>query len=289
MQKNSIIGVDLGATKVRAGRILDDKIVSDRYQRISAQAGDPDIIIKEIFEVIRAVLDDSVRAIGIGVPSVVDADKGIVYDVQNIPSWKEVHLKTAIETEFRLPVLINNDANCFALGEHLFGQGKNHRDMIGLIIGTGIAGGVIIHGRLYHGHNCGAGEFGMMTYQDHHYEYYCSGQFFENVHRVSGEELTKLAEAGDPKALEIFSEYGMHLGNAMMAILYAYDPGCIVIGGSVSKSFRYFEHSLRQQFSRFVYPKSIERLTIEVSQNPDIPVLGAAALCMELTNKWLFE
>ncbi len=280
MQNHSVVGVDLGATKVRAGKILDGKLVSDSYFRISAKTADPQIVIDEVIKTILDVLDPSVTAIGVGVPSVVDASAGIVYDVQNIPSWKEVHLKAALEKEFRIPVFINNDANCFALGEHHFGEGKSLGNMVGLITGTGIAGGIIINGQLYSGHNCGAGEFGMMPYLDHHYEYYCSGQFFEHLYNVSGEEIGKLAEQGDSHAIEVFNEYGTHLGNAITSICYAIDPACIVLGGSVSKSFRFFEQALRNQLSLFAYPKSIARLKIEVSQNPDIPVLGAGALCV---------
>ncbi|HLF64616.1 MAG TPA: ROK family protein [Saprospiraceae bacterium] len=279
MENKAVIGVDLGATKVRAGKIVDGTIISDSYLRISAKAEDPFAIINEVISSIRAVHDSSIHAIGIGVPSVVDAIAGIVYDVQNIPSWKEVHLKAALEHEFQLPVSINNDANCFALGEHRFGLGQSYDNMIGLIIGTGVAGGIIINHQLYVGHNCGAGEFGMMPYLDHYYEYYCSGQFFERWYHLPGEEVTQLAEKGDQNALKIFNEYGRHLGNAIKAILYAYDPACIILGGSVSKSFRFFEVALRQQLNEFVYPKSIRRLKIEVSRNPDIPVLGAGALC----------
>lgn len=280
MHQKTVIGVDLGATKVRAGKIADGKVVADSYLRISANAEDPGLVVREVFTSIQDVLDSSVVSIGLGVPSVVDAQKGIVYDVQNIPSWKEVHLKTALEAEFHLPVFLNNDANCFALGEHRYGLGKSYDNMIGLIVGTGIAGGIIIGGQLYDGHNCGAGEFGMMKYLDHYYEYYCSGQFFEQVYYTSGEELAQLAAQHDPRALEIFNIYGMHLGNAISSILYALDPACIVLGGSVSKSFRFFEIALRNQLRQFVYPKSIERLKIGVSQNPDIPVLGAGALCI---------
>lgn len=280
MQNKTVVGVDLGATKVRAGRVHTGRLLAESYRKISAKAEDPIVVMREVIASIHDVMDSSVKSIGMGVPSVVDVQSGIVFDVQNIPAWKEVYLKAALEEEFQLPVFINNDANCFALGEHRYGQGHPFEHMVGLIIGTGIAGGIIIRGELYSGHNCGAGEFGMMPYLDHHYEYYCSGQFFEHVHHTSGEELVERAMKHDTIALEIFNTYGMHLGNAISAILYAVDPACIILGGSVSKSFVFFEHALKAQLREFVYPKSINRLHILVSQNPDIPVLGAAALCV---------
>ena len=83
---------------------------------------------------------ENLDGIGIGVPSVVDIEKGIVYDVQNIPSWKEVHLKSIMEERYCAATFVNNDANCFALGEKYFGKGLGHKSVIGLILGTGFPG-----------------------------------------------------------------------------------------------------------------------------------------------------
>lgn len=77
-------------------------------------------------------------AIGIGVPSVVDREKGIVYNVVNIPHWEEVHLKEILEACFSVPVYVDNDANCFALGERIFGEGKTVDNFVGLTLGTGL-------------------------------------------------------------------------------------------------------------------------------------------------------
>jgi glucokinase len=122
----------------------------------------PDTIknLQVIFQLIDPLINKNIKAIGIGVPSVVDIENGIVYDVQNITSWKEVALKKLMEEEFQIPVLINNDANCFALGEKYFGKGQNLHSMIGLTIGTGLGAGIIINDKLYAGVNCGDGEFG---------------------------------------------------------------------------------------------------------------------------------
>ena len=87
--------------------------------------------------------------IGIGVQSLVDQKLGIVYDVQNIPSWKKVFLKDILESHFNISVFINNDVNCFALGELYYGLGKNLNSFVSISIGTGIAGGIIIDKKLY--------------------------------------------------------------------------------------------------------------------------------------------
>src|SRR5690625_6274537 len=115
-------------------------------------------------EMIESV-DDGAAQIGIGVPSVVDPDEGIVYDVQNIPGWEKVHLKDLLEEKTGKEVFINNDANRFALGAWKFGEGRGKKKMVGISMSTGFAGGIILAGKLYEGINCGAGEIGMIYYK----------------------------------------------------------------------------------------------------------------------------
>lgn len=274
----TIIGVDLGGTKVQTARIQGGKIQESHKQLISS-TGTEGQVVQEVKTAISAVMTDTVSGIGIGVPSVVDVDKGIVYDVQNIPSWKEVHLKSILEKAFGVPVFMNNDANCFALGEYHFGKGQGTQNFIGLIIGTGMAAGIVLNGQLYNGRHGGAGEFGMIPYLDQYVEYYASGQFFENVHQVSGLTVAKEAAKGDATALAYFAEYGRHLANGIKSILYTLDPDKIVLGGSVSQSYAYFKEALWKELSTFAYQPIIDDLQIEVSENLMIPVLGAASLC----------
>ncbi|MEZ5040284.1 MAG: ROK family protein [Saprospiraceae bacterium] len=279
MQAETVIGVDLGGTKVQSARVEGRQIVATAKQLITSTGTEEEVLL-EVIASIAAVMSPEVSAIGIGVPSVVDIEKGIVYDVQNIPSWKEVHLKDRLESQFQVPVFMNNDANCFALGEHRFGKGQGRQNMIGLIIGTGMAAGIILHGRLYNGQHGGAGEFGMIPYQDQYIEYYASGQFFSNIHQTNGQAVALAASQGDAKALALFAEYGHHLASGIKAILYALDPGLIVLGGSVSQSYAFFKEPLWEALQTFAYRPIIENLQIEVSEDMMIPVLGAAGLCL---------
>ena len=183
----SYLGIDLGGTKVRAVKIVDQSCETYADSLIPKKGNEKEVI-DIIKKIISELIDKSVIGIGIGVPSVVDEKLGIVYDVQNIPSWKKVFLKDILESHFNIPVFINNDVNCFSLGELYFGLGKKLDSFVGLSIGTGVAGGIIINKKLYNGSNIGAGEFGMLAYKDKNYEHYCSGQFFEKIH---GEKAKK--------------------------------------------------------------------------------------------------
>jgi glucokinase len=273
----AVVGVDLGGTNVRAGLVLEGRLADVRSVPVRGQGSEEDVL-EDMFSAIDPIMRPEVAGIGAGVPSVIDLKTGTVYDVQNIHAWKKVPLKARLEERYRLPVYVNNDANSFAAGEKHFGKIQPYDSAVGLIVGTGLGAGIIANGRLYSGVNCGAGEFGMISYLDRNFEAYASGQFFERVHGVSGRELAARAGAGEARALEIFSEYGRHLGEAVKAICYAVDPEIIVLGGSVSKSYRFFQAALWEAFETYAYSIAKERLKIEVSETEGIAILGAAAL-----------
>jgi glucokinase len=273
----NIIGIDLGATNVR-GAVVNKEGLSGLTSKRIRSNGTVEEVLQDMYAVIDPLTGSHIAAIGIGVPSVVDTEKGIVYDVQNIPSWKEVPLKQILEEKYHVPVYVNNDANCFALGEYYFGKGAGEEHLIGLTIGTGLGAGIIIHRRLYAGANCGAGEFGTVEYLDHCYEYYCSGQFFENVYHVDGAVVFDRAAKGDPEALRMYAEMGMHLGKAIKMILYTYDPSLIILGGSVRNAYAYFQKAMWEEMSSFAFGKSLEQLRIVISELDNSAILGAAAL-----------
>jgi len=272
-----IIGIDLGGTHVRAGVVSEGRLENIESVRIPSD-GSVDEVLRVIFQLVDPLIHANIKAIGIGVPSVVDVEKGIVYDVQNIPSWKVVELKKLMEERYRLPVLINNDANCFALGEKYFGKGREAHSLIGLTIGTGLGAGIIINDKLYPGLNTGAGEFGCVDYLDKYYEYYASGQFFENCYHTNGEVVFQKAQSGDPLSIMILEELGTHIGNAIKMILYTYCPELIILGGSISKSYSFFEKTMWERIHTYIYSNTLEHFHLEISELQNGGVLGAAAL-----------
>jgi glucokinase len=278
MSNIKVIGIDLGATNIRGAIVENNAIGNIVSQRIRSN-GSVEDVLNDIYTVVDALLqNDKPTAIGIGVPSVVDVAEGIVYDVQYIPSWKEVHLKKLMQERYNIPVYVNNDANCFAVGELYFGKGKGVDSMVGVTLGTGLGTGIITHGKLYAGYNCGAGEIGLFPYIDNILEYYCSGSFFNNVYGLDGVQVFKDAQAGDARALELYAELGTHVGNAIKMVMYAYDPELIILGGSVSHAFDYFKDTMWQVIKTFAYTKTLERVKIEISELQNSGIIGAAAL-----------
>ncbi len=272
------IGVDLGGTNVRTG-LVDENNILNLYSAKIDSKGDENVVINQVIDAIQKVIRPEVQSIGIGVPGILNTETGVVYDVQNIPSWKAVPLKSILENHFQLPVFLNNDANCFACGEWYFTkESSKEQNLTGLILGTGVAAGLICDGKLYEGRNCGAGEFGMIPYLAHNYEFYCSGNYFKHFHQIDGETLYNLAKINDKNALAIFAEFGLHISELIKTILFAVDPQTIVIGGSVSKSYQFFETTLWESLKTFPYQPVIENIKIRASKQENIAILGAAAL-----------
>ncbi|MEX2605162.1 MAG: ROK family protein [Gracilimonas sp.] len=274
------IGIDLGATNLRVARVEDGKILQSKSQA-TVKSSVPNDLINQIKNLINMVINNDVQNIGVGVPSVVDVAKGIVYEVQNITSWKAVPLKSILEEKFKIPVFINNDANCYVLGEKYFGKGIGYDSIVGLVLGTGFGSGLVMNGKLVPGENCGAGEIGMIPYKNSIFEHYCSGQFFEIHKKITGIKAFKSANKGDQNAIEMYKEFGSHLGNALKVIMYTYDPALIILGGSIISAYDLFEKSMYLAMNDFAYPKSLRKIKITCTELDHVSVLGAATLYLD--------
>ncbi|MGB2759756.1 MAG: ROK family protein [Maribacter stanieri] len=279
MTKKEILGVDIGGTNIKIGKVVNGVVL--QKCKIPVNRDDLEqVTLDNLYKGLKDLMTDSVQAIGIGVPAVVDIESGTIFDVQNIPSWTNVALKNLVEEKFNVPVYINNDANCFAIGEKQFGKLREFKNCVALSLGTGMGMGIIIDEKLYNGVLCGAGEIGMVPYLDGILEHYTGSFFFEREYNSSALSLYNEALEGKEYALKVFKEYGTHLAEAIKIILYMYAPEAIILGGSISNSFQFFEESLKTGLASFKYQKQIENLKIQTSDLVDSPILGAAALCL---------
>jgi len=280
---DKIIGIDLGGTKLNVGLVQNNEIITSKKQKIPQNCNDEWEVLNLIINLTKEVIQDhKIAGIGVGVPSILDRKSGIIHEVQKIPTWKEIHLGAILGKEFNVPVSIDNDANCFALGEYQFGAAKGCQNFVGLTLGTGMGSGIITSGKLMGDANGGSGEFGMIPYLDGVLEDYCSGNFFKNILKVDGEEMSKLASNNNNEALKGYEQFGEHLGNAIKVILFAVDPEIIIIGGSIVQSSMYFDKGLKKSLSTFAYKKTLENIEIRYSNTPNIAILGSAALIYNL-------
>lgn len=274
----NVLGIDIGGTSIVGGKIEDGRIVGQSKAGTRASEGG-DVSLGVLKSVVAELVDGQTRAIGVGVPSVVDRKTGIVYNVQNIAGWDEVDIRGILEREFGLPVFVDNDANCFAFGEKIFGKGREFSNFVGVTLGTGVGSGIISAGRLLPDANCGSGEFGEVRIVGVKFDDWCGSHFFPDETGMSGAELSALARKGDAKALKAFEEYGRRLSELVKLIVLVLDPEAVIFGGSIAKSFDFFSDAIRANLADFPYPKSIEKLQILASDSNDSGVLGAASLC----------
>jgi glucokinase len=160
------IGVDLGGTKVNIALVSKDGEIK-KHMKIPTHAEQgKELTIGRIKHSIQQIIHQSglkindIVGIGIGAPGPLDYKKGIIHYAPNLPGWKEVPLANIIKEEFKIPVIIENDANVAAWGERIFGVAQGIDDIICLTLGTGIGSGLILCGKIYHGKNNVAGEIG---------------------------------------------------------------------------------------------------------------------------------
>lgn len=274
---DNTIGVDIGATKIHIGVVQNSEVIKELKFPTSAESSKEEIMLN-LIKGIEKVSGSDFNGIGIGVPGLVDEEEGVIYDLLNISSWKEVHLKKELETHFNKPVRITNDANIFALGEKIFGQGGPYRNLVGVTLGTGFGTGIIIDHKLYSGTLSSAGELGNIPYLDKTIEDYCSGKFFKQEYDLMGDEIFDLAGKGDETALRIFNEFGKHVGNSLKIILNVLSPEAIFLGGSISGSYGYFKSAMEESLNSFPFKKVLEQLVIQPSNIGNISILGSAAL-----------
>ena len=273
------LGIDIGGTNISFGLVEDGKVVQGfsvpSFSRESTQEQTLDYLSAQI----RKLITPAVRKIGIGVPSVVDVKRGIVYDTQNIPSWQEVPLKEVLEERFGVPVAVNNDANCYALGVYgSYPADAKPETLVVITLGTGVGLGIVSDGKLFCGANCGAGELGCLPYKDGILEEYCAKRFFTDAGWDS-RKLAAKAREGDPDALRLYDEFGRHMGALICTVMFAYDPDRIALSGGIANNYPFFRQAMEDYIrANFPYRKAVERLTIDICTDDNIPVIGASLI-----------
>jgi fructokinase len=250
------IGIDLGGTKIEGIGLDAETLVAVRRRVATPRdyAGTLDAIERLVAEIEAEA--GHTGSLGLGIPGVVSHVTGLVKNANS--TWLNGRpLRADLETRLARPVRVANDANCFTLSEAIDGAGQGFETVFGVILGTGVGGGIAIRQRIHEGPNQVAGEWGhnplpWMTDEERAsappcycgkygcVETFLSGPAFERDHAIrsgarrSSQEIVRAASAGDPLAVQTLATYQERLARALAAVINLLDPDAVVLGGGMS-------------------------------------------------------
>lgn len=293
--KKYIAGVDIGGTKIAAGLAnLSGKIIAELNIPTEAIKG-PEMVIYNVKESIRQVSNNfskRIECIGIGAPGAVLFKKGIVSYPPNLPGWKEINLKEILQKEFKVPVIVDNDANCAALAEAKFGAGRNFKNFIYVTLSTGIGGGIIIDGKLYRGAIGAAGEVGHITIEKEgkkcscgklgHLEGLAAGGAIHKHYGVSALEIEEAAKLHKRWAFNIINEIADIIGIGFANVINILNPELVVVGGGLSNMGETLLQPIRFAVRKYAIPLSYSSVNIvRAKLGTRAGLIGAISLCLK--------
>ena len=320
MPSRYILGIDIGGTSFTVGAVLEDgtRVVAMQNAPTIPESG-ADIVLDRIIGLSRAVMDDTRKVdagatfigVGAGAPGPLDTQRGVVLLTPNL-GWVDFPLAERLHQGLGLPVVIDNDANCAVLGEWWMGAARGTQHAIGFTIGTGIGGGIILNGRLYHGASDCAGEIGHTTIDSNgrrcacgNYgclEAYASGPAIArravealeagaesrlpslvdgDFTKVTAQLVYEAAEAGDELAREVVHDTAHFLGAGVANLLNLFNPEVVVICGGVRRAGDLLFAPLRREVARRAFKPAVAAARILPSELETPGVQGAARAFLE--------
>jgi glucokinase len=290
------LAADLGGTKIAVARVSSRGRLDHLRTSPTPREGGKSVEAA-LIGLLRALPRTNVRAISVSVPGLARAN-GTVW-APNIPGWTRWPLAASLKRQFGLPVVVESDRNAFVTGEAWQGAAKNSRDVVFLIIGTGIGAGILSGGRLLRGSRELAGAVGWMAVRDKFapiyekvgcLEAHLAGRALSRraaelgLGAVSGEKLRFTALRGGKRAREIFREAGFYLGLALANLVSTLNPETIVIGGGLSGAGELLLKPARATMRRWGQPLAVRQVRIVRSRlGTRAGLLGAAKLAFDFT------
>ena len=314
-----IVGVDIGGTNIVVGTVREDGGAIHGVHSVATRPEEgAQAVIARIAELIQQSIEETVAAagvgrgevvgVGIGAPGPLDRARGIVLLTPNL-GWTLLPLRDLVSLSVQLPATLDNDANCAIYGEWWVGAAKGARYVVGLTIGTGIGGGIVVDGKLYHGTSDIAGEIGHTTIDSTgrrckcgNYgclEAYASGPAIAaravegieagadsslaqlvggDLSRVTAQTVYDAAQQGDDYALEVVRETAKLLGAGVANLVNIFNPDVIVLVGGVTLAGDRLFVPLRAEVKRRAFKPAVERCRILPGALPGTAgVFGAAA------------
>ncbi len=298
MADQRTIGIDVGGTKILAGVVQRDGSVL-RSERRDTPTESTDAFLAGLADVVDGLRDDTVAAVGIGIPSTIDQREGTSVFAVHVP-LEGIPLRDRAHEYLGLPVAIDNDANCAAVAEWTIGAGRGTQYMVMLTLGTGIGGGLILGGRLYRGSSGAAAELGHMVLDFDgplcrgfctgrgHFEASVSGSAAnELAERLFGSgadsrQLVAAARKGDERARDEVSEMGRRLGSGMATLVNVFDPELIVVGGGFGDALDLLLEPALETMRRDALPPGRDRVRVVPAElGEQAGMVGAGLIAFE--------
>lgn len=312
MDKNVVVGIDLGGTKI-SGVVVNEKGEKLSQYTIPTNAFEgEEVVLNRIMMVIDKVIEDAgkksdeIKAIGIGSPGPLNAAKGIIIETPNLP-FRDFQLVKPIKDKYGVPTYLDNDANVAAIGEFMFGAGKGTNNMVYITVSTGVGGGAIINGKIYRGSTNNALELGHATVLPNGPRCNCGNYgclealssgtaiarqakeaiesgaetTLKNYDKVTSYEVFLEAQKGDKIASEILDRSLEFLGIGVANAITNYDPDMIIIGGGVSQIGEVLFNKVQQVVNVRCFKTMSEYCKIRpAALGTEAGVIGAAALAI---------
>lgn len=305
--KNIAIGVDLGGTNLRIAAVDEVGTLVEKVTLGTKVSLGREHVVADMCDAIEHLLEKyrntaRLLGIGIGVPGIIDMKTGMVRESPNLPDWTDYPVRAEIEQRLKTVVILENDANVAALGEKWLGAAKDYDDMAMLTLGTGVGGGLVLHGSIWHGMNGMAGEFGHTTVEPEGHpcgcgnrgclEQYASATAIVRMAKeaiaadsssplaraahsdaeFSAKSIYNLAIQGDEDARRIYRRVGRCLGIVLSSMVNSLNLPIYVIGGGVSSAW--------EAFSPSIFEELWERSMVYAATGPGDPLThhhGASA------------
>lgn len=302
-----VVGVDIGGTKINAGLVTSYGYVVHTVS-LSTMAGFTKTVDRAI-QAIQKLMNEvtaihsgiKIKGIGVGTAGQVAWEEGSIRSASElIPGYAGTALKALLQTQFQVPVIVDNDVNVLALSEKYLGACIGVEDFICLALGTGVGGAIVVEGHLVHGSWGGAGELGHMSVDFKGpacicggrgcLEHYASGT---SIARRMREQLTlnnlpldnldsrdviARWREGDPLATEVMEETIAALGSAIASFIHIFNPKVIVIGGGVAEAGEILFEGIRREVATRTMPSMLEGIRIEAAYRGNFSGMIGAAL-----------
>ena len=315
-----VVGVDMGGTKILAAVINAKGEIVQQAKRATKPKKGPEEVIERITRCIREAIDGAelkpsqIRAIGIGSPGPLDPETGVIIFAPNL-GWSNVPLKAKLEANLSIPTFVDNDVNVGTLGEYAFGAGQGVKNLVGIFVGTGIGGGIILDGKLFHGVNktagevghmivevkgprCGCGNFGCLEAvasrtaitRDLQKAILKKGKKSKltelnggNLDLIRSKAIARAVKHGDKPTIKVMQRAAKYLGISVASIVHFLNPEMVVLGGGVVEAMGdSLLDPIRHAAAEYALPTTMDGVQIIAATLGDnAGVIGASVLARE--------